>query len=241
MPRERPRIEGVSLLSARGVFGALLFSGILALILVPASLQLVAYLQGRASPAAEIEYTRGLLWADLIFQGLLFAAPAILYLTLVRPRERIADLLGLTLIRKTPLHLLWGVGIAFASLVSLVALAAGLDALGLLPDEESALTSEFERLVKQYPEFIVGIALVAALSEEVLFRGMLQPRLGILATSLLFGLVHIAYGTVIQIVGPLLLGLVFGYAYKRLGTLWVPIAAHFTFNALQLTALYFAP
>ncbi|MDD5503036.1 MAG: CPBP family intramembrane metalloprotease, partial [Candidatus Thermoplasmatota archaeon] len=69
---------------------------------------------------------------------------------------------------------------------------------------------------------------------ETFFRGFLQNRIGLIAASILFGFAHIGYGTVAQIVFPFIYALVFGWLYKRTGTLVAPMAAHFAYDMIVL-------
>jgi uncharacterized protein len=71
----------------------------------------------------------------------------------------------------------------------------------------------------------------------VFFRGLLQPRVGLVASSALFGIVHGAYATWLQLVVPALAGLLLGYLYLRTRDLWAPIAAHFMFNFVQFVLI----
>lgn len=80
----------------------------------------------------------------------------------------------------------------------------------------------------------IAVSLTAAITEETFFRGFLQTRIGLIAASVLFGFAHIGYGTVTQIVFPFLYALVFGWLYKRTGTLAAPMAAHFAYDMIVL-------
>jgi membrane protease YdiL (CAAX protease family) len=75
---------------------------------------------------------------------------------------------------------------------------------------------------------------VAACAEEILFRGALQPDLGIWATAVLFGLLH-AYGK-LYIVVAILAGIGLGFLYQLSGSLPAAIAAHGLYN-LTIMAL----
>lgn len=78
------------------------------------------------------------------------------------------------------------------------------------------------------------IAVGSSLSEEVLFRGFLQPRIGMLGQAAVFAIAHLSYVNVVEIVVTFGLALLFGFLYKRTGSLWAPIAGHFAFNLLNL-------
>lgn len=87
------------------------------------------------------------------------------------------------------------------------------------------------------------IAIIPALGEELLFRGIIQNKLweasnihvAIWVTGILFGVIHMQfYGVIPRI----LLGVIFGYLYYWSGTLWIPILAHFINNGFTLFVLY---
>lgn len=82
---------------------------------------------------------------------------------------------------------------------------------------------------------VVATAIVAGVGEEVLFRGLLQKWVGIVPQALLFALLHFGYGTVLQVVAPLLMGLLFGYVVKRGWGLWAPITAHVLYDFAALS------
>ncbi|HEY1535990.1 MAG TPA: CPBP family intramembrane glutamic endopeptidase [Polyangiaceae bacterium] len=87
---------------------------------------------------------------------------------------------------------------------------------------------------------IAAVALFSALGEELWFRGMLQPWLGLWLQALAFGIVHS------QLRGPsrwawvtwaMLMGLAFGAIFALTGSLAGPIAAHALINGLNLAYL----
>ncbi|MCB9602848.1 MAG: CPBP family intramembrane metalloprotease [Sandaracinus sp.] len=85
-------------------------------------------------------------------------------------------------------------------------------------------------------------AVLAPLAEEQLFRGalfahlarFLSPWGAILASAALFGLMHVHHG--VSVVGPLVMGVVLGWARATSGGLLVPFALHATFNTASLLA-----
>jgi uncharacterized protein len=84
------------------------------------------------------------------------------------------------------------------------------------------------------------IAVLPALGEELLFRGVFQrlfsqlmrnAHAGIWISAFLFSALHLQfYGFVPR----LLLGVYFGYLLVWSGTIWIPIAAHFANNAINV-------
>lgn len=80
------------------------------------------------------------------------------------------------------------------------------------------------------------LALVSAFGEEMFFRGLLQPWLGLTATSILFGLLHVIPRremipwTIFSVAAGFLLGWLFAFS----GTLVAPIACHALVNGINL-------
>jgi membrane protease YdiL (CAAX protease family) len=70
----------------------------------------------------------------------------------------------------------------------------------------------------------IAPALMAALGEELLFRGALQPLVGLAPMAAIFGLLHATAVAHVILAGMLGLGL--GWLYAWSGSLWPPITAH---------------
>ncbi|MEM9074749.1 MAG: CPBP family glutamic-type intramembrane protease, partial [Myxococcota bacterium] len=89
---------------------------------------------------------------------------------------------------------------------------------------------------------LLGGAVVGPIAEELVFRGALLPWLArflspwraIVFCGVLFGTLHVHHG--VSMVGPLVLGIVLGWARARSG-LAVPILLHIALNTLSLSAL----
>lgn len=90
------------------------------------------------------------------------------------------------------------------------------------------------------------VALLPAIAEELMFRGILQrifsnmtknPHVGILISSFLFSAIHLQfYGLFPR----WLLGALFGYMLLWSGSLWLSIFAHFVNNAVAVIGYYFS-
>ena len=88
------------------------------------------------------------------------------------------------------------------------------------------------------------IAIIPAIGEELLFRGVIQRiftrwtrsnHWGIWIAAILFSALHMQfYGFVPR----MLLGVLFGYLLVWSGSMWLPIIAHFLNNALAVIAMY---
>ena len=73
------------------------------------------------------------------------------------------------------------------------------------------------------------LGLAAALGEELVFRGAMQPRFGLLLTAILFALLHSNYGITLSTAVVLILGLVLGWQRIRYNTSSAMIT-HATYN-----------
>ena len=83
---------------------------------------------------------------------------------------------------------------------------------------------------------ILVLALASSVGEELLFRGALQPVLGLWLQALVFALLHIGPGWrfVPWTAWAFVMGLCFGLLFQWTGDLGGPIVAHFTINFLNL-------
>ncbi|MFP4323752.1 MAG: type II CAAX prenyl endopeptidase Rce1 family protein [Anaerolineales bacterium] len=79
------------------------------------------------------------------------------------------------------------------------------------------------------PWHAVYFGLLAGIPEEILFRGAIQPGLGLLLTALLFGLLHAI--TPLYVVYASLAGLGLGALAAWRGDLWAATAAHAAYDA----------
>ena len=79
--------------------------------------------------------------------------------------------------------------------------------------------------------------LVAPFNEEMLFRGFLVPRIGIIGSSLMFAILHFGYGSISELIAAFIFGLIAGYAFKKTRSLYVSILGHALVNLLTLALL----
>ncbi|MBE0651517.1 MAG: CPBP family intramembrane metalloprotease [Bacteroidales bacterium] len=88
------------------------------------------------------------------------------------------------------------------------------------------------------------VALMPAIGEELVFRGVIQQHLigwlrnkhvGVWLTAILFSAVHLEF---FGFLPRLVLGLMLGYLYVYSRNLWVPIFAHFVNNASSIIIFY---
>ncbi len=83
------------------------------------------------------------------------------------------------------------------------------------------------------PTGAIIIGLSAGISEELVFRGALQPRFGLLITSMLFASVHLQYAFSFALVIVFILALGLGYLRQRYNTT-TAIIVHVLYNALLI-------
>ncbi|MEO8086634.1 MAG: CPBP family intramembrane glutamic endopeptidase [Bacteroidota bacterium] len=113
-------------------------------------------------------------------------------------------------------------------------------------DQAARLTEKFLEIKSpfQFGYAMIMVAVLPALGEELLFRGVLQrifsewsqsKHTGIWATAILFSAMHMQfYGFVPR----MLLGVMLGYLFLWSGSLWLPILAHFFNNGAAVIASY---
>jgi membrane protease YdiL (CAAX protease family) len=83
---------------------------------------------------------------------------------------------------------------------------------------------------------ILILAVASAIGEELLFRGALQPWIGLWPQAVIFAALHVGPGArfLPWTVSALVIAVGFGYVFEWTGDLGAPIAAHFTINYLNL-------
>ncbi len=79
---------------------------------------------------------------------------------------------------------------------------------------------------------VITLGVAAALGEETVFRGALQPRFGLVFTAILFALLHQQYSLSLSTLVVLILGLVLGFIRDRTNTS-TSMIVHAVFNSTQ--------
>ncbi|MFT5254514.1 MAG: membrane protease YdiL (CAAX protease family) [Flavobacteriales bacterium] len=110
-------------------------------------------------------------------------------------------------------------------------------------DIESEKMDEILIFFKNNLPLILFTSITAGVTEELFFRGYLIPRLeilfkntylAILISSILFGLIHYSYGTLIQIIAPFFIGIILALHYQKHRNITIIIICHFLWNLLVL-------
>lgn len=193
---------------------------------------------------------------QLLNQAGLFLLPTLLH-WFINEKRRLADFNG------QPVGQVMGWGLVILLTISLMpvnSLIIGLNQALTLPDslaplerwirakeDQMAELTKFLTTFRTVPQLAMAmltIAVMPALSEEVLFRGVLQRKFivwtgsihaGIWLAAALFSAIHLQfYGFVPR----MLLGALFGYLYVWSGNLWVPMLAHFVNNGFTIFLIF---
>lgn len=169
---------------------------------------------------------KDLLLNILLSQVLLFALAFILWAVL-RMRHIVVSLLSLMTISTA------GRAVAAFIVGTAILLILQIVFLRTIPwdklfDEINQLLMAQFSLIELVPIFFLG-----ALSEEFLFRGIIQSVLGIWLTAFIFTLIHYRYWRKIYIlVEVFLMGIIIGFVFYFTGNLWAPVLCHFAINIL---------
>lgn len=138
-------------------------------------------------------------------------------------------------------EILLGLGVGLVGWAAVLAAASMVGALVVAAGGESLLPSEVPPSIVWMASLSLPLRFLVAVSagvvEELFFRGFLQPRLGIILSSLLFVVAHLSYGQPFLLVGVSMLSVGFALLARWRGNIWAAMAAHFTFDAVQLLIL----
>jgi len=124
----------------------------------------------------------------------------------------------------------------FTALSFLTAIVVNVIALFVQPELAESMNALTEDLTANFQNpigaLILGIS--AGVGEEALFRGALQPRYGIVLTSIVFALLHAPqYGLNLAVLGLFAVSILLGLARNYFGTTTAMIA-HAAYNAIQV-------
>ncbi len=129
----------------------------------------------------------------------------------------------------------WHVTLALAAAGVFFAFVAQMDTLShqLTPDIAHRVDVTTQHVFGQLssPLDIVALAVLPGVCEEILFRGALQPRIGIIATALLFAAIHTEYGRSLDTLAVFVVALGLGLIRKYTNTT-ASCTCHVTYNLL---------
>jgi membrane protease YdiL (CAAX protease family) len=144
--------------------------------------------------------------------------------------------------------------ILFATSIPLVALSAYLNQFIPLSDWMTSTESQMNALIEKMLNLqaftdlliaIIVIAVIPAIGEEWVFRGIVQNQLvrwiknpwtALIISAFFFSAIHMQFQGFLP---RFFLGLILGYIYLITGNLWYSILLHFLNNGFQVLGVYF--
>jgi len=205
----------------------------------PSSIALLKYLQ--------ILQTFGLFIVPPLLAGYFFERNSPSYLRIDRPSRPVIYLMTLVIMFVTLPLVNWMISVNEG--MHFPAILKGIETWMKSTEEEAAnLTTAFMN-ADTFGGFTVNfimIAVLPAIGEEFLFRGLLQRlfhewikniNVAIFLSAFLFGAMHFQFYGIFP---RMMLGVMFGYLFYWTGSLWIPIFAHFINNASAVIVSYLA-
>ncbi len=129
----------------------------------------------------------------------------------------------------------WQLALALAAAGAFFALGQGSDVIShaWTPDVARRVDMTTQHLfgLLGNPAGIAAVALLPGLCEEILFRGALQPRIGLVATALLFTAIHTQYGASVDTVAVFVIAIGLGVIRKYTNTTTTCVT-HISYNLL---------
>jgi len=129
----------------------------------------------------------------------------------------------------------WQIALALAAAGSFFALVQGADWLSHMwtPGVASQVDKTTQHVFGGLndPVGVAAIALLPGICEEILFRGALQPRLGLLVTAVLFTSIHTQYGLSFDALSVLIVAIGLGLIRKYTNTTTSSVC-HVSYNLL---------
>jgi len=113
--------------------------------------------------------------------------------------------------------------------------------LGL--NEQSRIISGLKPILHAYKPLVLFLSFTAGITEELLIRGYIfgrlepffkKPFVPIVLTATIFGMLHIPYGTITNVIFPFIMGIIFSTHYYKYRNIKVLIMCHFLWDLLSL-------
>jgi len=203
----------------------------------PTSIKLLQYFQ--------VIQSFGLFIFPALLAGYLFEGSSIRYLRIGKPTKWLAYFFTLLLMLTSLPLINWMVSVN--DLMKLPDFLKGLEDWMKAAEEEAAKLTDAFMKMPTFGSFVFNLVMIAvlpAIGEEFMFRGLIQRLLkewlgnihvAIFISALLFSAMHMQfYGFLPR----MMLGIMFGYLFYWSGSLWIPVFAHFIQNGLVVTVTY---
>jgi len=110
-------------------------------------------------------------------------------------------------------------------------------------NEHSRIISGLKPILHAYKPLVLVLSFTAGITEELLVRGYIfsrleplfkKPAVTIVITAAIFGLLHIPYGTVTNVIFPFIMGILFSTHYYKYRNIKVLILCHFFWDVMSL-------
>ena len=84
---------------------------------------------------------------------------------------------------------------------------------------------------------LIGTLVIVLFIEELFFRAFLVNRVGLIISTLIFTVAHIGYGSIAELIGVFILGLIIAYWFKKNNSIIQVYLAHLLYDLVAI-ALY---
>ncbi|MFC7440080.1 CPBP family intramembrane glutamic endopeptidase [Laceyella putida] len=178
------------------------------------------------APTVEAAYTFASIWS----QNVLFAMLGFIGIGWLSRRSwrEALDRLGLRPLSSKQVLAGVGIGVALTLLPAIITLVE--THFGPVVDQNvDELTNKMLGPLFGSIPGVLTLGLAAALGEEIIFRGALLPRFGVIYTSILFALVHANYGLSLSTLMIFFVALALAFARNRVNTT-LSMVIHATYN-----------
>lgn len=172
--------------------------------------------------------TIGTLWT----QDILLALIAIIGVGWLQKRNTKETLQRLGLVRPTFKIVFTGIlfAVGFVMVNLILEQLASISGFGMDPNVDKITNQQLGPLFETIPG-ILTLGLAAALGEELIFRGAMLPRFGLIYTSILFTLVHANYGLSVATLIVFILAIMLGILRIRYNTT-LTMVTHASYNII---------
>ncbi len=121
--------------------------------------------------------------------------------------------------------------IAIAFIISIISFFFGVNDL-------NKVTETVKQISIISPILLLYYMTIRVFSEEIFFRGFLVKKTGVLFSSLIFGLAHFMYGSLIEVIGAFAAGLFLAYFFQKNNNLIPNIIGHMAYNTITLFLVF---
>ncbi len=186
---------------------------------------------------ADVDVSPRVEYAQLVVNAFTFVAIAYISVGLFIRRSFREATERLGLVRPTARDVVLALG--FAVIAFVVSFGSSLLVEWLQPEVADRIEETLRNMTADLDIFwaAAAIGICAAVGEELLFRGAMQPRFGIVFTALVFAVLHVQYEPSLLIVGLFAAGIVFGLERKYVNTT-ACIITHAVYNFVAVLVTF---